>query len=144
MRYLVLPLLLFINIALGHQIQMDISNQKSTVIKLYYPDGTPFSYEQFEIYSPDNDKIPFQVGRTDKYGRIVFIPDKVGKWRIKAISQDGHGINREIIIKKGLLADNKSNGDFYFLKIALSILMIIAIYFLLNKFLRGKSIERKS
>jgi len=33
------------------------------------------------------------VGRTDGQGRIAFLPDRAGTWRIKAISEDGHGLD---------------------------------------------------
>jgi nickel transport protein len=31
------------------------------------------------------------VGRTDLHGRVVFLPDRAGTWRIEAFSEDGHG-----------------------------------------------------
>ena len=33
------------------------------------------------------------MGRTDAQGRIAFLPDQAGKWRVKAISEDGHGLD---------------------------------------------------
>jgi len=34
-----------------------------------------------------------QVGKTDDYGRVTFMADDVGQWRLKAYSADGHGID---------------------------------------------------
>jgi len=147
MRYILL-FLLFINITYAHQIQVEIKKEKAVVIRLFYPDGTAFSYEKFEIYSPRDNKIPFQVGRTDKLGRIVFIPNEIGKWKVKAISQDGHGINKEIDINKNLSVDKKNTDNYYFFKILGAILLIIVIFLILNQILnqifRGKNIEKEN
>lgn len=44
------------------------------MIRLFYVDNTPFTFEGYEIYR-DSEKLPFQVGRTDTQGRIAFLPD---------------------------------------------------------------------
>jgi nickel transport protein len=31
------------------------------------------------------------VGRTDALGRLVFVPDRPGLWRVRVFSEDGHG-----------------------------------------------------
>ncbi len=142
-----LAILIFIlaisNFVFAHQIQVEIKNEKAVVIRLYYPDGTPFAYEKFEIYSPDNKKIPFQVGRTDKLGRIIFLPNKSGQWRVKAISQDGHGIDKEIYINENSYVRENNNTRFYYLKLAVGIFLIVVIYIALNYIFRRKNIEKK-
>ena len=35
----------------------------------------------------------FQSGRTDVLGRITFLPDQAGEWRVKVYSEDGHGVD---------------------------------------------------
>jgi nickel transport protein len=137
-----LALTLF-NLVYAHQIQVEIKNEKAVVIKLYYPDGTPFAYEKFEIYPPNNEKIPFQVGRTDKLGRIVFLPNQSGKWRVKAISQDGHGIDREIFIDENSYVKESGNTKFYYLKLLVGIFLIVVIYLALNYIFRRKKVEKK-
>lgn len=76
----------------GHDLQHTVVSGQAVVVKLFYADDTAFAFEGYEIY-PEGAKLPVQVGRTDAQGRIVFLPDKTGKWRIKAMSQDGHGLD---------------------------------------------------
>ncbi len=74
----------------AHELRRAVSQTDAVVIELTYADGTPFDFEQYEIYSPGGGA-PFQVGRSDAHGRVVFVPDVAGEWRLKAFSEDGHG-----------------------------------------------------
>jgi len=78
--------------ALAHDLHHSVSRGEAVVIQLYFADGREFSFQSYEIY-PEGGKVPDQVGRTDYQGRIVFIPDHAGTWRIKAFSEDGHGLD---------------------------------------------------
>ena len=78
------------NPALSHDLQYEVSDSQSVVIKFFFGDNMAFSYESYEIYAP-NESIPFQTGRTDKLGRISLLPDREGVWRIKIFSESGHG-----------------------------------------------------
>lgn len=55
-----------------------------------YEDGSAFSFESYEVFPPGDDT-PFQVGRTDRLGRLAFQPDKPGVWRVRLFTTDGHG-----------------------------------------------------
>jgi nickel transport protein len=77
---------------LAHDLQYSVDHANAVVLRLYYVDTKPFSFEGYEIYR-DGEKLPYQVGRTDAAGRIAFLPDKAGSWRVKAISEDGHGLD---------------------------------------------------
>lgn len=78
--------------AWAHDLQYTVVSGQAVVVKLFYADDTPFGFEAYEIY-PEGAKLPVQVGRTDAKGRIAFLPDKAGTWRIKAMSEDGHGLD---------------------------------------------------
>jgi nickel transport protein len=128
-----------VSFSFAHSIQYEIKNEKAVVIKIYFPDGTPFSYEEFKIYSPNNNKIPYQIGRTDKYGRIIFIPDRPGDWIIKSFSEDGHGILKKIHISNlNKVSEEKSSLD-YFLKVVIGLLLIFLLYFFLYILFRRKN-----
>lgn len=90
-----LLLLLFALPALAHDLQYDVSNAQAVVLRLYYMDAKPFAFEGYEIY-PAGQNLPVQVGRTDARGQVAFLPPKAGEWRIKAISDDGHGLDFRI------------------------------------------------
>ncbi len=77
---------------LAHDLQYTVASGQAVVIRLFYVDNTPFKFEGYEIYRA-GEKLPYQVGRTDSQGRIAFLPDKAAEWRIKAISEDGHGLD---------------------------------------------------
>jgi nickel transport protein len=76
--------------ALAHDLQHQIEEGTAVSVRLFFADGSDFDFESYEVYRA-GDEIPFQVGRTDLRGRVVFLPDRPGTWRIKAFSEDGHG-----------------------------------------------------
>jgi nickel transport protein len=78
--------------AWAHDLQYSVSEGQAVVVRLFYGDDTPFAFEGYEI-TPEGEKLPVQVGRTDARGRIAFLPEKAGRWRIQAMSEDGHGLN---------------------------------------------------
>jgi nickel transport protein len=92
MRLLLALLLVLAGPARAHDLQYTVTGGQAVVVKLFYADNTPFAFEGYEIY-PEGGKLPVQVGRTDAQGRIAFLPDKAGQWRIQARSEDGHGLD---------------------------------------------------
>jgi nickel transport protein len=89
---LALLLLLLAGQALAHDLQYKIDHGAAVFVKLFYADGHEFAFQSYEVYR-DGEEVPFQVGSTDLQGRLVFLPDQPGKWRIKVISEDGHGVD---------------------------------------------------
>lgn len=87
--------LLFPIIIIFHGVDFEFfGNAKG--IRFFYEDGTPMAFADYRIYSPDG-KI-FSQGMLDKYGRILFLPDKPGKWKIEVDDGMGHGTIKEIEI----------------------------------------------
>ena len=76
--------------ALAHDLQHQTEEGAAVSVRFFFADGSDFSFESYEVYRA-GDEVPFQVGRTDLKGRVVFLPDRAGTWRIKAFSEDGHG-----------------------------------------------------
>jgi nickel transport protein len=81
----------FVPSAYCHELLYETTQGDAFVLRLFFSDGTPFSYENYEIIR-EGENIPFQTGRSDANGRIVFLPDKAGSWRINVFSEDGHGL----------------------------------------------------
>lgn len=75
---------------LAHDLQHRTGEAAAVCVELFFADGNEFDFESYEIYR-GGEEVPFQVGRTDALGRLVFLPDRAGVWRIKAFSEDGHG-----------------------------------------------------
>jgi len=90
-RVLVLVLCAWLPVqALAHDLQHRIEEGRAVSVKLFFADGRDFAFESYEVYHA-GEEVPFQVGRTDLQGRVVFLPDRAGTWRIKVFSEDGHG-----------------------------------------------------
>lgn len=95
MKHLFAALLLLAGTATAHEIQVGTVGATATVVTLHYADGQPFAFEAYELY-PVGSQTPAQVGRTDAAGRIAFLADGRSKWRLKAWSDDGHGVDQPI------------------------------------------------
>lgn len=76
----------------AHELHSSVTSGEAVVIELRFADGTPFAFEGYEI-SPAGGRTPAQVGRTDARGRIAFLPERAGTWRLRAFADDGHGLD---------------------------------------------------
>lgn len=96
MKRWIAALLLGLSLAAGaHTVEHQVSSARATVVLVTFNDGEEASFSEFEVFGP-GDKQPYQVGRTDAHGRVVFLPDRPGQWtaRVKADSQHGlHGVS---------------------------------------------------
>ena len=74
--------------AAAHGLDHRVTGDRAVVVTLTYDDGAPFSFESCEVTPPAQDT-PSQVGRTDRRGRVVFLPDRAGDWRVRVMAEDG-------------------------------------------------------
>ena len=112
MRRTALPLLLMIlaaGAAFAHAIDHRVSGEQAKVVEVFFADGRAFSFENFEVTGP-GDRSPFLVGRTDKLGRVVFLPDRAGQWSVKVWSEDGHGLQTTVVVEDTEIALNGDSG----------------------------------
>lgn len=94
MRAPLAALLLCAVTAQAHEVHHRIEAANAVVVTLTYANGEPFAYEKYALM-PAGQETPRQVGNTDAAGRVAFVPDATGKWRLQATSADGHGVNLE-------------------------------------------------
>ncbi len=111
--------------ALAHDLQHRIDEGAAVSVRFFFADGKDFSFESYEVYRA-GEEVPFQVGRTDQKGRIVFLPDRAGTWRIKAFSEDGHGA--DLSFSTGA-ADESGDAGRPFLERHLRILVGVSVIF---------------
>lgn len=78
--------------ASAHEVHHAIESAAAVAVRLSYADGQPLAFEAFEAY-PEGQDQPAQVGRTDGQGRALFLPGAVKRWRLKAFTADGHGLD---------------------------------------------------
>ncbi|WP_028949953.1 hypothetical protein [Sulfurihydrogenibium subterraneum] len=142
MLNLILSLLLFLTVSVfAHDLQHSVKKVDDTVvISFYFPDGTKFSYENFEIYR-DGEKIPFQVGRTDALGRVVFVPDKEGNWSVKIFSEDGHGSTVKVSVEKAGYVSLDEGVFKRYEKVFVGIGLILGIFGFISIFKCGRSVR---
>jgi len=103
MKKIIFISILFFGISycFGHGVEYSII-KGGVGIKAYYSDGTPMSYSEVKIFSPEDRNTEFQTGITDKNGCFLFFPDSKGKWKIEINDGMGHGIVKEIDISEDL------------------------------------------
>ncbi|MEW6378573.1 MAG: hypothetical protein AB1611_03075 [bacterium] len=65
---------------------------RAMVIRVEYDNGEPISYAEVKIFSPDDQKIEYQKGRTDKKGQFFFLPETGGEWKVVVSDGMGHGV----------------------------------------------------
>ena len=99
-----------INRILAHGVEYEIQENKAAIIKVGYDDGEPMSYAEVKIFSPNNAKIEYQNGRTDRNGCFSFLPDVPGEWKIVVNDGMGHGVVTKIPIKEGMKIDIIHHG----------------------------------
>jgi nickel transport protein len=124
--------------AAAHDLQYTVSGGQAVVVKLFYVDDTPFTFEGYEIYR-EGDKLPYQVGRTDGQGRIAFLPDRAATWRIKAISEDGHGLDFKLATDAAAAV---TGADKPFIerhgRVAMGVALILGLFGILSLFVKRK------
>lgn len=63
---------------------------EAAVLSVHRADQQAFVDEAYRIFY-ETESRPVQTGRSDAGGRIVFRPERVGRYRIETATQDGHG-----------------------------------------------------
>lgn len=140
---LCLAVLLSLSVPVGlgaHELIQKVSRGGAVVIELSYPNHSPFSYEQYEVYR-QGEEIPYQTGRTDALGRIVFVPDRDGAWRIRVFSEDGHGIDATIQAgPEDALETAEPSGSDRWSRIVLGLVIILGVFMAALVFLRRRAL----
>ncbi|MBM4116257.1 hypothetical protein FJ251_00700 [bacterium] len=85
----------------AHGVRHAVSHASAVVVTIRHVDGAPLVGAQYRMFAPGADS-PFQSGRTDAAGRVGFLPDRPGEWRLTAASEDGHGADIAIAIDSSL------------------------------------------
>jgi len=131
MRVLIVLLLATISL-FAHDLHHKIIYNNAVVVAFSFNGSDDFSYKPYEVYAPGSE-IPFAVGRTDKYSRVIFLPDKKGEWVVKVMSEDGHGAVVKVAVDKDMkIVDGSQTLYEKFGKMFVGIALIIAIFTILS------------
>ena len=111
---------------------------KAAALEFLYSDGELMSYCEAKVYSPRDDKIAFQTMRTDELGRVAFVPDQQGQWRVVVSDNQGHRAEAKINVTQDLNLNNNNNlisqQDIYIRAVlGVSLLFNIAAIILLRR-----------
>ena len=114
--------------AAAHGLDHRVTGDRAVVVTLTYDDGAPFSFESCEVTPPAQDT-PSQVGRTDRRGRVVFLPDRAGDWRVRVMAEDGHGADLTVPVGDDLLpAGDRTAAPSRFSKIVTGVSVLFGIF----------------
>jgi nickel transport protein len=97
MRPLALAALLFLPSAAGaHEVLHEVHPGGAVALKFFESDGDLLDGAPYEVWSPADGKVAWQKGRTDRAGWLSFVPASPGRWRVKVVKEDGHGLEVEV------------------------------------------------
>ena len=94
----------------AHGVGYQESDLRSVALDFFYSTGELMSYLKAEVFSPSDEKIAYQSGRTDAGGRFAFVPDKPGKWRVVVNDDDGHRAEAEIDVTQEFMSGGAAGG----------------------------------
>ncbi len=83
----------------SHGVLGRVGSRKGVLVEAEYDDGEPMTYASIEIFDSE-DNLPFQSGRTDRNGRFLFYPDKMGDWKVVITDGMGHCLTLKTNIDK--------------------------------------------
>lgn len=90
-------LLLLASGAAAHGVVHTVTRERAVTVTATYHDGSPLAHAEAAVHAPDAER-PFLHGRTDALGRLVFLPDRPGAWRVSIQTHDGHGLEAVVDI----------------------------------------------
>lgn len=77
----------------AHTVNYSVDGKQAVVVTVILGDEEAASFSEYEVFSPDDPEMPFQLGRTDAAGRLAFLPDRAGTWRVKVEADSQHGLH---------------------------------------------------
>jgi nickel transport protein len=83
-------------VAGAHEVFHSVERGRAVAVRVWESDGDPIADAPYEVYSPSAPEVAFQGGRTDRSGWLSFVPDVPGRWRVKVVGPDGHGLDVEV------------------------------------------------
>lgn len=102
-------LLLRIGTAHAHGLHT-IPLQNGIGVQVTYEDGTPMGGAHAKIFSPSQYQKEYVVLVTDPQGVVMFKPNIPGTWIIMVSDNAGHGIRRDIFVRKDMVVEASGHG----------------------------------
>ncbi|MEW8086793.1 MAG: hypothetical protein AB2823_14640 [Candidatus Thiodiazotropha endolucinida] len=136
--FLLLVLLGYAPSCLSHGVGLKIERQEAGVIWLQHSDDTPLADVEYEL-AADGGNTPYQSGKSDALGRVVFIPGDVREWRLRVFSEDGHGIDTVFELAPGATSHSHTGQTYSdFTKLILGIGILLSGFGVMMLFVKRK------
>ncbi|MBN1163445.1 MAG: hypothetical protein JXB45_02595 [Candidatus Krumholzibacteriota bacterium] len=128
--------------ALAHGARCSV-RERTVGIEAVYDDGSPMSFCEVIVYSPDAEETEFMTAQTDRQGRFAFCPDRDGLWRITVGDGMGHQVSVEIEVEAGTArgAGGSRDGDDRIRGSIVGISVIFGLFGLCSLFFRKRGIS---
>ena len=152
----VFPLIFNVISAAAHGTDCRVNEDIRTItFDFFYDDREPMQYCEVLVFSPLDEKIEYQNGRTDSKGRFSFSPDTPGQWRIEVSDGMGHMVKGAVNVeadtsqKTAPVTQERKNEKVFSedisktLKVILGLSLIINIWALFS-FLKTRSVNKKA
>jgi hypothetical protein len=142
-----LAFVLLVGPAHAHGVDHRVERATAVTVTFTYGDGTPIAFAEYRVVGP-HDPLPTVAGRTDRAGRVVFLPDRPGAWTVQVTTDDGHGKTVRLDLAGDDLVTRASAGQTArWLRTALGVGVILLIALVLSAVLRrgrdrGRAAER--
>ncbi len=76
--------------ARAHGVDVAVAEESTVVLTARWDDGSPLALAAYRIHAVGEPE-PAATGTTDEHGRIRFLPERAGEWRLVIHTPDGHG-----------------------------------------------------
>jgi len=86
---------------------------KETVVaaEFFYSDKASMQFAEVLVFSPEDDRVEYQNGRTDQNGRFAFLAETPGDWHVKVNDGMGHAVHATVTVSAGK-PEAKTAGEF--------------------------------
>ena len=95
----------------AHEVLHEVQRERAVAVRAFFPDGEVLAYQQAEVYSPADPRIPYWKGRTDRNGWLAFVPDVPGKWRVRVVDATGHGLDTQVDVDPAAAGTGPGGGS---------------------------------
>ena len=95
----------------AHGVGYKESEIRPISLEFFYSTGELMSYLEAKVFSPADEKIAYQSGRTDEDGRFAFTPNRVGQWKVVVKDEEGHMAEAKIDVTQEFLDGGSEPGE---------------------------------
>jgi nickel transport protein len=133
--------------AFAHEVLHSVERGKALAVKVFFADGEPLAYTEYQLFSPADPKIPYQKGRTDRSGYVAFMPDVPGNWHLRVTEAGGHGLEADVLVEPpgrapAAAASTQIASWAFAIRPLLGVLLIAALFVVLIVLFRKKGIGK--